>query len=174
MMLRSMFAAMFAATIVPASLHARPVTVEVRLHDGIVTLSQPHGRTVIRLRQHHSNPSEVVLPADSGITWRTIESARLVSEPDAATIILETTYESQTGVGGPQVQCAAGRETVLRVIRLVPNLRQTASTLTESCWQNINFGTASWDRQSRTLHFLEDSSIAFQLSADGRLLTTSR
>ena len=64
-------------------------------------------------------------------------------------------------LGGPQVQCAVGRETVLRVI-LIPTLRHMASTLTESGWQEIDIETAIWDRQRRALTFSEVSTIAFQ------------
>jgi hypothetical protein len=150
-----------------------PKTTKLQLADCVLSVSQPHSRTWLRLRRGGARAVQVALPADATIDPRTLERVRLVAQPDGATALVETTYSSQTGVGGPNVQCAAGEETVLRIIQVRPFLRQSATLLTQSCWKDVYLGLANWDAGTRTIHMSDDDSTVFKITADGRFIAAS-
>jgi hypothetical protein len=105
-----------------------PKTTKLQLADCVLSVSQPHSRTWLRLRRGGARAVQIELPADATrIGPRTLERVRLVAQPSGRTALVETTYSSQTGVGGPYVHCAAGEETVLRIIQVRPILRQSAT-----------------------------------------------
>ena len=151
-----------------------PKTTKLQLADCVLSVSQPHSRTWLRLRCGGARAVQVELPEDATILGpRTLDHVRLVAQPDGATALVETTYSSQTGVGGPNVQCAAGEETVLRIIQVRPFLRQSATLLTQSCWKDVYLGLANWDAGTRTIHMSDDDSTVFKITADGRFIAAS-
>lgn len=151
-----------------------PETTKLQLADGVLSISQPHSRTWLRLRHGGARAVQVELPADATtIGPRTLDRVRLVAQPNGRTALVETTYGSQTGVGGPYVHCAAGEETVLRIIQVRPILRQSATLLTQSCWEDVYLGLANWDAGTRTIHMSDDDSKVFKITPDGRFIAAS-
>jgi hypothetical protein len=151
-----------------------PKTTKLQLADCVLSVSQPHSRTWLRLRCGGARAVQVELPEDATILGpRTLDHVRLVAKPNGRTALVETSYGSQTGIGGPYVHCAAGEETVLRIIQVRPILRQSATLLTQSCWKDVYLGLANWDAGTRTIHMSDDDGAVFKITADGHFIATS-
>jgi hypothetical protein len=148
--------------------------VKVATPQGELQVAQHGPATVLTLRTHRQS-RVAILPTDEMIAAVTLERARLVGVAGADLLLL-TTYASQTGKGGPQAQCAAGEESVLRIVRVEADVRQTAALRVASCWERIDEGELSWDPQSRTLKLdsEDDESPAYTVSPDGQFLKTDR
>ena len=91
----------------------------------------------------------LVLSAEEGIYANALDSAALVGAGPGRVLILSTSYGSRPL--GPTHMCGAGTETVIRVILLRPDLRQTFSERVESCWTSIEAGRIVWNRSDQTL-----------------------
>ena len=111
---------------------------------GTLAASQHGASTILRL-ESHGQTQRVTLPVDDDtiITAGSFEKADLIGTVGNSVVVISTTYWSQNGRGGPQAQCAAGEETVLRVIALSPLPHQTFRMLLESCWASVA-QTVSW------------------------------
>jgi hypothetical protein len=144
--------------------------VKVATPQGELLVAQRGSATVLTLRTHRQS-RVAILPADEMIAAGTLERARLVGLAGTQLLLL-TTYASQTGKGGPQAQCAAGEESVLRIVRAGADVRQTAALRVTSCWERIDEGELSWDPQSQTLKLDsgDDGAPAYTVSPDGQFL----
>jgi hypothetical protein len=147
---------------------AKIVKVETPL--GQLRIAQQGPATVLTLRTRQEN-LVMTVPAEEMISAGTLEEARLVGVAGKHLLVL-TTYASQTGKGGPQAQCAAGQESVLRIVRVEADIRQTAALRVASCWDGIDAGALLWDPDRRTLKLDsdDDGSPLYTITQDGQFL----
>ena len=117
-----------------------------------LSLSIPGGRLVVA--QHGAVTTVAVskglitstgrLPPNDMISAGTLVSARVIGLPRTGAVLIETTYASQTGIGGPQVQCAAGQESILRVVAVASRPCQKAEMRVTSCWNDKYSTFVTW------------------------------
>jgi hypothetical protein len=160
--------------LMPAGGVARAKQSHIVVPAGVLTVAQPGSFTTLELTTH-DRTQRLRLPADNStiISAGTFQGADLVGSVGRKVLVLSTTYASQTGRGGPDAQCAAGQEIILRVVALSPTPHQTFTTPLESCWGNIYRMPVSWD--ARTASFtlgdgagsLDDREPGFYVLPDG-------
>ena len=112
---------------------------------GRVRLDQHGRRTIISGIVKGGGHISLALPADATIPGNSLYAARFVGGVPGRVLILSVDYTSRPP-GAPLAECGAGMETVLRVIALRPQPRQTFHQLVASCWKDIDPGEITWGR----------------------------
>jgi hypothetical protein len=140
------FWALIAALVMATAASAN--TVRLVVPGGRIYVSQRGAQTVLTGTLRGRRLS-ITLPADDGIYPRSFESATLIGKMGDDVLLLSTDYVSHPGKA--MGQCGASSETMLRVIALRPQARQTFKDLVDSCWNNIESIAIGWDATTATL-----------------------
>jgi len=138
----------FAATLPSPIAGARAAPVMLTVPGGRLHLTQQGVHTVLAGKVR-GRSVRVTLPADDGMSPKSLRSARLLGGWPDHVIILSTDYASRPG--SPYAECGAGVETVLRIIALEPRIHQSFHKLVASCWRSIEADTIDWDPRAHRL-----------------------
>ena len=143
--------------------------VRVAIPGGRITVGQ-HGDATSLILDLGRRRKAAELPKDDMVSAGTLERAQLIGMAGPNIVLLSTTYASQTGIGGPEAQCAAGEEEILRVVALAPTLRQTDRMRVASCWNDIYGTSMTWADPSGPLVIegVGDTPNAYLVNAAGQ------
>lgn len=134
------------ALLLPIPATARPS--ELTVPGGSVRVAQRGAHSVVS-GIVKGRPFSLALPAEEGIFAGSFDGVEFVGALPGRVLILSIDYLSRPEV--PMGQCGAGVETVLRVVSLRPQPRQSFHQLVASCWYDIEPGEISWDAATSSL-----------------------